>query len=404
MRLFGGLSACVLFSMFFLWSRQASGDYRPLFSAFFVGTVAYTFVSVVLHAVWYTCCARFQVSSKEDPDNSESGEAAKSAHKLNHVLWTCAHILFTFGSWILLYFVSVLFMNLESYSRVWAAVFLAVATNLTEKIVSSVTTWLYTGLVYNVRSRPDGKGILGDQRKHLMLPVALTHSFCESARLVSLLSVTMCAGGWWWLLNIALNLSVNLLERSYGTRSLLTYFFPFLARWWLPGIGMVLHQEAKLWSGYAQYVSVLAFLMADVLSGHWATSVFNTESICLMIASVLAELLEDFVISFRMRPNSYWRQALLEVYAAHPILHPRQLLCIDKAGVTWGSPPLSLHGTGSLDLWEMAAFMLPATYFYLVLITLLLGAGYMHGVRTEPLPADMRLVDGLSWTSPLRCM
>ena len=107
MRLFGGLSACVLFSMFFLWSRQASGDYRPLFSAFFVGTVAYTFVSVVLHAVWYTCCARFQVSSKEDPDNSESGEAAKSAHKLNHVLWTCAHILFTFGSWILLYFVSV---------------------------------------------------------------------------------------------------------------------------------------------------------------------------------------------------------------------------------------------------------------------------------------------------------
>ena len=189
MRLFGGVSACILFSMFFIWSRQPTGDFRPLFSAFFVGTVAYTLVSVVFHAVWYTCCARFQISSKEDSDNSEGGEAAKSAHKRNHVLWTCAHVLFTFGSWILLYFVSMLFMNLESYSKFWAAAFLTVATNLTEKLVSSMTTWLYTGLVYNVRSRPDGKGILGDQRKHLMLPVALTHSFCESARLVSLLSV-----------------------------------------------------------------------------------------------------------------------------------------------------------------------------------------------------------------------
>ncbi|CAE7882812.1 unnamed protein product [Symbiodinium microadriaticum] len=410
MKIVGGLVASILFTVFAFTSRDGSGEYRPIFTVVIGGTMSYITVSAVIHGVWCRLWARCESSSEKESDSSEvSSEEVKpvTVHKLSHLLWACAHFLFTFGSWMFLYMISMVFSRLNDTSAVGAALFLTLATNLTEKTVSFMTTSLYTGLVYNVRCRSGEKHILGDQRRHLMKPVALTHAFCESTRLISLLSVTMQYGGWWWSFNLALNLATNVLERSYSSFSFLTYLCPGLSRLILPGISMVLHQEAKLLSGYAQYVSVVAYLTADCITGNWATSAFNFESICLIIASVVVELAEDLVISVGIKPNNFWRKALQEDYAAQPILHPRQILCIDQVGVAWNSPPLSLHGTDSLDFWEVAAFMLPATYFSLVLIlgrmNLLLGAGYMHGVCPEPLPAEMRLWDGLTWTNPLRC-
>ncbi|CAE7759421.1 unnamed protein product, partial [Symbiodinium pilosum] len=56
--------------------------------------------------------------------------------------------------------------------------------------------------------------------------------------------------------------------------------------------------EAKLLSGYSQYVSVLAYLTADWISGNWASSIFNFESLCLICASLVLEFLEDIVVTF----------------------------------------------------------------------------------------------------------
>ncbi|CAE7241797.1 unnamed protein product [Symbiodinium sp. CCMP2592] len=241
MKILGGLLSSSLFSVFAMNSRVASEDdsrpiYRPISLVFFVGTVFYAVLSPVIHLVWYRFLAHSGTSSKEDSHSEVISEEAKPVHKCNHVLWTCAHVLFTFGSWIFLYLISMVFMQLQSISAVGAALFLTLATNLTEKAVSCMTTSIYTGLVYNVRCRPGEKRILGDQRKYLMVPVALTHAFCESARLISLLSVTMQYGGWWWSFNLVLNLAVNLLERSYCSLSFLTYMCPALSRTLLPGL------------------------------------------------------------------------------------------------------------------------------------------------------------------------
>ncbi|CAE7699492.1 unnamed protein product, partial [Symbiodinium sp. CCMP2456] len=342
-KILGGLLASILSSVFAFTSWPGSEEYRPIFMVFIGGTMSYTMVSAVIHGAWCILWAHCESSSEKDSDSSGvSSEEVKPVHKRSHLLWACAHFLFTFGSWMFLYMISMVFLWLQYTSAVGAALFLTLATNLTEKAVSCMTT------------------------RHLMIPVALTHSFCESTRLISLLSVTMQYGGWWWCFNLALNLATNLLERSYSSFSFLTYLCPGLSRFLLPGMSMVVHQEAKLLSGYAQYVSIVAFLTADCITGNWATSAFNFESICLIIASVVVELAEDLAISFGIKPHSFWREALHEDYAAQPILHPRQILCIDQVGVTWNSPPLSLHGTDSLDFWEVAAFMLPATYFSLV--------------------------------------
>ena len=75
------------------------------------------------------------------------------------------------------------------------------------------------------------------------MPLAVVHAYCESVRLVVLMSIVIKVPGWGWLLNIALNVTSNLLDRCYWTLTALTCCFPSLVKLVLPGMGMLLHQD-----------------------------------------------------------------------------------------------------------------------------------------------------------------
>lgn len=77
---------------------------------------------------------------------------------------------------------------------------------------------------------------------------------------------------------------------------------------------------------------------------------------------------------------------------------------MDHQGSNYKAAPLALHGQRSLDFPEVFALMWPSSLFTYVLMTLLLGAGYIHGVCDVPIPKEIQVLDALIWETPLRCV
>ncbi|CAE7267638.1 CPK2 [Symbiodinium natans] len=322
---------------------------------------------------------------------------------LRHSAWTFAHLVTTLGTWIFLYGIALIYIYVQAASPQLAAVFLAFSTSGTEKCVSKVLNFSYTTFIYTPRCSINGsKDIRGDQRRFLTIPVAITHAYCEAVRLVSLLSVTVRNPGWEWLPSILLNTGVNLMERTQLMLSLAVRILPW-CDWLCPGLSVVILHDVKLHCGYAQYVAVLALLVAGAGYGGMSTaSIFNVHGLLLIFCCILLEVMEDVLVHLLPR-SDYWRRRLSPYYEKQPLMHPKQLVLIDHQGSNFDAVPLALHGQRSLDLAEVCLLMWPSSLFTYVLMTLLLGAGYVHGVCDAPIPRELRVLDALIWETPLRC-
>jgi len=369
------------------WSEAVKMTTGSVFTVCSGGTVIYVIMSVCVHLLLH----RF------------SNKGQMQLDWFRHSAWTCAHILTTLGTWIFLYGISLVYVWMEMFSPEMAAVFLAFSTSATEKCVSKILNFSYTTFIYTPRSSINGsRTICGDQRRYLTIPVAMTHAYCEAVRLVSLLSVTVRSPSWAWLPSVLLNVGVNLMERTQLMLSMAVLILPWWD-WMCPGLSLVILHDVKLHTGYAQYVAVLALLVAEgISSGFSWTSVFNTHCIILIFCCILLEILEDVLVHVLPR-SDYWRRRLSPYYEQQPLLHPKQLLLMDHQGSNYKAAPLALHGQRSLDLPEVFALMWPSSLFTYVLMTLLLGAGYIHGVCDMPIPKELRVVDALIWETPLRC-
>ncbi|CAE7918930.1 hda-6 [Symbiodinium sp. KB8] len=321
-----------------------------------------------------------------------------------HSAWTCVHILTTLGTCILLYGIALAYVCMQVSFPQTAALFLAITTSVTEKIVSRIVNFSYTTLIYMPRSSVNGsKTIIGDQRRYLTVPVAMTHACCQAVRFVSLLSVTVRSPSWAWLPCVLLNVSVNLMERTQVLLSLLVRILPW-RDWMCPGLSLIILFDVKLHAGYAQYISVLGLLVAEMVSGGFKlTSVLNMQCVILICCCILLKILEDVLVHVLPR-SDHWRRHLSPYYEQQPVLHPKQMLLIDNQGVKYEAAPLSLHGQRSLALVEVMALMWPSSLFTYVLMTLLLGAGYIHGVCDVPIPKEIQVLDALIWETPLRCV
>ena len=320
-----------------------------------------------------------------------------------HSAWTCAHLLTTIGTGCFLYGISLAYVWMEMSFPQTAALFLVITTNATEKVASKILNFSYTTFIYTPRSSIDGsKNIIGDQRRYLTIPVAMTHSYCEAVRLVSLLSITVRSPSWAWLPSVVLNVSFNLMDRTQLLISLAVRVLPRYD-WMCPGLSLIALHDVRLHAGYAQYVAVLALLVAEIVSGGLSlTSVLNKQCVILIFCCMLLEILEDVLVHVLPR-SDYWRRRLSPYYEQQPVLHPKQLLLMDHQGPNYEAVPLALHGQRSLTLGEVVALMWPSSLFTYFLMTLLLGAGYIHGVCDEPIPKETRFLDALFWESPLRC-
>ncbi|CAJ1408491.1 unnamed protein product [Effrenium voratum] len=393
-----GVIAVALFSIFALHPSlvtahdDASLRTRPVFVICCEGAIFYILVAFLQQR----CTSSGKISDHPDGTKPEKMEW------VHHAFWFGAHVLTTFGSWMWLYCVSLLFVYLENHWPVLAACFLTFTTSLTEKVVSKLLGVTYTRMIYHTRCRPDKGYIRGDQQRFLVIPVAMTHAFCESVRLVSLISVVARNPSWTWLPNVLFNVFVNFLERSNLMLSLATITLPW-CDFMVPGMSMIVLHDVKLHSGYAQYAAVVAIILANLLlHGTEKPVLFNKECLVLLGACVVLEICEDILV-LRLPSSLRWRKQLLPFYESQPLLHPRQLLLMDSQGTHCDRVPLPLHGTRALDLSEHLMLLQPPVYFSLVLMTLLLGAGFVHGVCEAPIPRELRIIDSLLWESPLKC-
>ncbi|CAE6960231.1 hda-6 [Symbiodinium sp. CCMP2592] len=300
--------------------------------------------------------------------------------------------------------ISLAYVQMQMSSPQAAALFLAVSTSVTEKVVCRILNASYTTFIYTPRSSVNGsKSILGDQRRYLTVPVAMTHAYCEAVRLSSLLSVTVRSPSWAWLPSVLLNVSFNLMERTQLMMSLAVRILPW-CDWMFPGLSLVIMHDVRLHAGYAQHVAVLALLVAEIVSGGLGlTSVLNKQCVILIFCCLILEILEDVLVHVLPR-SDYWRRRLSPYYEQQPVLHPKQLLLMVHQGTNYEAAPLAPHGQRSLALGEVVALMWPSCLFTYFLMTLLLGAGYVHGVCDEPMPKEFRALDALIWESPLLCV
>ena len=371
------------------WSTAVNMMTCSVFTASSGGSVIYVGTCVYLHLL----SRRF---------SSEAQMSPLDWH--HHSAWTCAHILTTLGTWVFLYGISLAYVRMELSCPQSAALFLAISTSVTEKVVSRILNFFYTTFIYTPRSSINGsKSILGDQRRYLTVPVGMTHAYCEAVRLVSLLSVTARSPSWAWMASVLLNVIMNLMERTQLLPSLLVRILPRCDRM-CPGLSHIILHDVRLYTGYAQYVAVLGLLVAERVSGGLGmTSVLNKQCVILICCCIFVEILEDVLVLVLPR-SDYWRRSLSPYYERQPVLHPKQLLLIDHKGTNYEAAPLALHGQRSLALVEVIALMSPSSLFTYVLMTLQLGAGYLHGVCDVPIPKEIRLVDALIWETPLRCV
>jgi len=171
-----------------------------------------------------------------------------------------------------------------------------------------------------------------------------------------------------------------------------------------PDAGTVLHNEVRVCFGYPRFVPLLALGLANLcMSGPASWPIFNFHATLLVAAAVLLEVAEDAVVASGVLRDESWKAKLAPAYRGIDPLHPDLAIAVDRDGIQPSGPAISFSGMRVLRLRTVIYLMQPACYFGYCLLTLLLGAGFVHRACTSWIQEEHRLVDGLVWWSPLRC-
>eukprot|EP00439_Symbiodinium_sp_Y106_P044745 s1668_g5.t1 len=134
-----------------------------------------------------------------------------------------------------------------------------------------------------------------------------------------------------------------------------------------------------------------------------AAPLFNSHALVLLAAVLAVEVAEDAIVWYRLLPLDPWRvyQWALE---ATPDKKGNPFYSVPEIN---GDPrhlaPLRLHGTRRLNGPLCTTLMHIGGCIILVLMSLPLGAGYMFGICSQPIPASLLVRDAFLWSQPWQC-
>eukprot|EP00928_Gymnodinium_smaydae_P005810 TRINITY_DN11998_c1_g1_i1.p1 TRINITY_DN11998_c1_g1~~TRINITY_DN11998_c1_g1_i1.p1 ORF type:complete len:700 (+),score=49.39 TRINITY_DN11998_c1_g1_i1:109-2208(+) len=319
------------------------------------------------------------------------------------VAWGC------FGNWMVFYAVGLLYVYISKTNESIASICLPAVVGLIELGTVAGTSFVYNHLVYRPRvlTRSVKGSVVGDQKLRLIVPICLTHAYAECARILCVFAVTVKNPHNPWILSLVSSLLWNVGARLYGSTFLASVLFPRRYCWiFAPDAGTVLHNEARLCFGYLRYVVLAVLAVSSILMNGFAVwPLFNASATFLVGVAFCAELLEDFIVLSisHWASTRSWRATLAPFYSEQDPLSPLQVMSVNQKGVQMQHRSLAFEGMRNIDFYAVVLCVCPPVLFSYTLLTLLLGAGYVHGVCHTPMPTDCRLLDGLFWSVPLAC-
>eukprot|EP00928_Gymnodinium_smaydae_P005811 TRINITY_DN11998_c1_g2_i1.p1 TRINITY_DN11998_c1_g2~~TRINITY_DN11998_c1_g2_i1.p1 ORF type:complete len:699 (+),score=33.52 TRINITY_DN11998_c1_g2_i1:98-2194(+) len=319
------------------------------------------------------------------------------------VAWGC------FGNWMVFYAVGLLYVYISIMHEGLASICLPALVGVIELLTVAGTSCVYNHLVYKPRvlTRSSKGSVVGDQKLRFIVPICLTHAYAECARILCVFAVTVKNPHNPWILSLVSSLLWNVCARLYGSTFLASLILPRRYCWiFAPDAGTVLHNEARLCFGYLRYVVLAVLAVSSILmNGFEVWPLFNASATLMVGVAFCVEIFEDFIVLYvsNWASRRSWRSTLAPFYSAQDALSPLQVMSVNQKGVQMQHRSLAFEGMRNIDFYAVVLCVCPPVLFSYTLLTLLLGAGYIHGVCSTPMPEDCRLLDGLVWSFPLRC-
>jgi len=402
LHLVGGCVAVVTFTTFCVCPIGYIGSpwYTfPVFDVCVLGTACYLLICMPIQAMYF----RISRPTCICPDAEKKQE--KFAWKC-HLAWTMWLILGSFGSWIIMYLIALSYVQLSRKSAFGAALALPFMTSGCELVVATLNKAVYEKFVYRPRARSGSKAeVRGDQKSHMISVMMFTHSYAESTRLISFLADVALNPSYTWIAAYTLCFVLNIFQRTGYIVAMAMHVAPGTKKVVKLGASKVLHMEAKFSCGYPRFVAPIALIVSRLLV--WGTSappLFNGQALGVVIFASVLEVVEDVIVQKELVLGMHpWKPKVKHLFDQMAALSPGQLCAVDSQGVHIERTSLAFHGMGFLKTADVAGTMAPATYFSYTLLTLLLGAGFVHRVCPDPISSDLAVIDGLCWQSPLRC-
>jgi len=234
------------------------------------------------------------------------------------------------------------------------------------------------------------------------MSIQIVHSYKESTVLISLLAGEAVTPGYTWIFSLLLGFGLHTIVRAGILTVLLGAFCPsWIRKRARPDCFSEFQNQVRFTSGYPRFVPVIGVAAARLISfGGSKPILFNDMCIAVFMTTLCLEVLGD-LLAWKVRWPRWGHYYDFEGLDMFDMGH---LFAADSEGVHVEHVALGFQGMRSHDGWFAALVMAPASYFSFTLITLLLGAGFVHGVCPDPLPPGLhQLLDGFIWQSPLRC-
>lgn len=358
-----------------------------------------------------------------------------------------------FGGWITFYAIGIAYVTANSAGFAnLANTMLPIVATFTESQFVVIAQMTQERFAFRVQAS-------GNPWYTLSGNLCLLHLFSESIKLTATVSgAALCeqnpAGFKWpeegscnpygWVISQCVGLAITMMSRYGWTRYLtgrffLTIGFKKAARMVRPTMTTKLHDEAKFNIGYARFVIPVALVISNCIVGKEAL-IFNAPATWCFLASLVSELIEDFVVFEEFfpyppspKPVPYMEYAnyspfQLYTFAAQPQneLESRRSRTVTRttgkngADVEMGMKrstahslrvlfktdgdyfprALPLHGARTMTLVEHIPLVVIGCYFSMCCYPLLLGSGYFHGVCEVPLPGRDQIKEFILWPVP----
>lgn len=254
---------------------------------------------------------------------------------------------------------------------------------------------------------------------NLMVCVAIVHCYAESVRLASFLCSAILLNDHSFLLGIAIAIPQNLLVRNGWVQYSLAHL-RCLQRKGYQYAALIAHRHCKFTMGYSPFIVPCAALLSRLLQGHTPVLYSSPGLICFSTC-LAAEIIEDALIYYEYFPHAPVPNP--DAYKELDKTDPQQLFTFSNSSnrlvsvqETQGfqsawlqhraqhvSRALRLHGVTHLQFWKHGTVLMPGTIFFLCLMQLILGSGFIFSSCSFPISVEHRIQEAVVWHRPLIC-
>ncbi|CAK9025215.1 unnamed protein product [Durusdinium trenchii] len=261
---------------------------------------------------------------------------------LPHILWTFAQVCGTVGCFVVFGIIGQVYsLLLESGQSLAASFFLPFGTAFGETGMVIFTRIAYDRLVHS--KKINGQGPLAGDQIYVAAPCLIfsAHGFAEACRLAATLAGAINSGGFAWVPTTCLGVALNLSARLGWSRFMLIQLTkklkggPAAMAIFAPTGWSKFHDELKIYCGYYRFVLVLALVavramiyQSSEVDGPWAPA-FNLSATVLIPALMLAEVVEDEIVTRELLPVNPAGPGLLKLNTAGDNADPAQLITLE---------------------------------------------------------------------------